>query len=88
MKALPPIDLGPLRAPHGLAFAGGKLWFTAEGAKVIGSYDPASSKFDWVLGTGQNRTLVASKMSIAATSMRGLSQHSLDVDRPFSCGCP
>jgi YVTN family beta-propeller protein len=56
MKALPPIDLGPLRAPHGLAFAGGKLWFTAEGAKVIGSYDPASSKVDWVLGTGQNRT--------------------------------
>jgi DNA-binding beta-propeller fold protein YncE len=36
MKALPPIDLGPLRAPHGLTFVGGKLWFTAEGAKVIG----------------------------------------------------
>jgi YVTN family beta-propeller protein len=56
MKALPPIDLGPLRAPHGLAFVGGKLWFTAEGAKVIGSYDPAAAKIDWVLGTGQNRT--------------------------------
>ena len=56
MKALPPIDLGPLRAPHGLTFVGGKLWFTAEGAKVIGSYDPATSKIDWVLGTGQNRT--------------------------------
>ena len=56
MKALPPIDLGPLRAPHGLTFVGGKLWFTAEGAKVIGSYDPASGKVDWVLGTGQNRT--------------------------------
>ena len=41
MKALPPIDLGPLRAPHGLAFAGGKLWFTAEARKAIGSYDPA-----------------------------------------------
>jgi YVTN family beta-propeller protein len=56
MKALTPIDLGPLRAPHGLAFVGGKLWFTAEAAKVIGSYDPATSKVDWVLGTGQNRT--------------------------------
>ena len=56
MTALPPIDLGPLRAPHGLAFAGGKLWFTAEGAKAIASYDPASSKVDWILGTGQNRT--------------------------------
>ena len=56
MKALTPIDLGPLRAPHGLTFVGGKLWFTAEAAKVIGSYDPATSKVDWVLGTGQNRT--------------------------------
>jgi YVTN family beta-propeller protein len=56
MKNLAPIDLGPLRAPHGLAFAGGKLWFTAEAAKVVGSYDPASAKVDWVLGTGQNRT--------------------------------
>lgn len=56
MKVLAPIDLGPLRAPHGLDFAGGKLWFTAEAAKVVGSYDPASGKVDWVLGTGQNRT--------------------------------
>jgi YVTN family beta-propeller protein len=56
IKALAPIDLGPLRAPHGLAFTGGKLYFTAEGAKAIGSYDPASAKIDWVLGTGQNRT--------------------------------
>ncbi len=56
MKALTPIDLGPLRAPHGLTYVAGKLWFTAEGAKVIGSYDPAQQKIDWVLGTGQNRT--------------------------------
>jgi YVTN family beta-propeller protein len=55
-KTLPAVDLGPLRGPHGLAFAGGKVWFTAEAAKVIGSYDPASQKVDWVLGTGQNRT--------------------------------
>ncbi len=56
MKALTPIDLGPLRAPHGLTFANGKLWFTAEGSKAIGSYDPATNKVDWILGTGQNRT--------------------------------
>lgn len=55
-KPLPPIDLGPLRGPHGLAFAGGKAWFTAEAAKAIGSYDPAAKKVDWILGTGQNRT--------------------------------
>lgn len=56
MKALTPIDLGPLRAPHGVAFAGDKLWFTAEGSKAIATYDPATKKVDWILGTGQNRT--------------------------------
>jgi lactoylglutathione lyase len=55
-KPLPPIDLGALREPHGLDFAGGKLYFTAEGAKVVGRYDPATQKIDWVMGTGQNRT--------------------------------
>jgi len=55
-KALPQIDLGPLRGPHGLTFVGGKVWFTAETAKAIGSYDPATAKLDWILGTGQNRT--------------------------------
>jgi YVTN family beta-propeller protein len=55
-KTLTPIDLGPLRGPHGLVFVGGKLWFTAEAAKAIGSYDPAAQKVDLVIGTGQNRT--------------------------------
>jgi YVTN family beta-propeller protein len=55
-KTLPIIDLGALRGPHGLEFVGGKLWFTAEGAKVAGSYDPATNKIDWVIGTGQDRT--------------------------------
>jgi YVTN family beta-propeller protein len=55
-KTLPAVDLGPLWGPHGLVFAGGKVWFTAEVAKAIGSYDPATKKVDWVLGTGQNRT--------------------------------
>jgi YVTN family beta-propeller protein len=55
-RALPSIDLGPLRGPHGLIFVGGKTWFTAEGAKAIGRYDPTTQKVDWILGTGQNRT--------------------------------
>jgi len=50
------IDLGALRGPHGLNFVQGKVWFTAEAAKAIGSYDPATDKIDWVMGTGQNRT--------------------------------
>jgi YVTN family beta-propeller protein len=55
-KALPAVDLGALRGPHGLVFAGGKPWFTAEAAKAIGRYDPATKSVDWILGTGQNRT--------------------------------
>jgi hypothetical protein len=55
-KALGPIDLGALRAPHGVTFAGGKLYFTAESAKVVGRYDPSTRKIDWVIGTGQDRT--------------------------------
>ena len=55
-KALPEIDTGALNGPHGLVFVGGKLWFTAEGAKAIASYDPATTKIDWIMGTGQNRT--------------------------------
>jgi len=50
------IDLGALRGPHGLVFAQGKVWFTAEAAKAIGSYDPATDKIDWIMGTGQDRT--------------------------------
>src|ERR1700722_2098163 len=55
-KPLPDIDTGALNGPHGLAFAGGKVWFTAEGAKAIARYDPATNKIDWIMGTGQNRT--------------------------------
>lgn len=50
------IDVAPLKGPHGLWFAGGKLYFTAEVNKVIGRYDPGTEKIDWILGTGQNRT--------------------------------
>jgi YVTN family beta-propeller protein len=55
-QTLPAIDLGALRGPHGLDFESGKVWFTAEAAKVIGSFDPATQKIDWVMGTGQDRT--------------------------------
>jgi YVTN family beta-propeller protein len=55
-KALPDIDTGALNGPHGLAFVGGKVWFTAEGAKAVGRFDPGSGTIDWIMGTGQNRT--------------------------------
>lgn len=55
-KQIGTIDLGALRGPHGLAFADGKVWFTAEAAKAIGRYDPATGKIDCIIGIGQNRT--------------------------------
>jgi len=55
-KVAPTIDLGALHSTHGLDFAGGKLYFTAETNKVIGRYDPATRRVDWVMGTGQDRT--------------------------------
>ena len=55
-KALTPINLGALHSAHGLAFAGSKLYFTAETNKVVGRYDPATQSVDLVLGTGQDRT--------------------------------
>jgi len=55
-KPLPSLDTRPLMGPHGLAFANGKVWFSAEGSKAVGSYDPASAKFDWAMGTDEDRT--------------------------------
>ena len=55
-KALPSLDTSPLMGPHGITFEDGKVWFTAEGTKMVGRFDPAIGKFDWVMGTGQNRT--------------------------------
>jgi YVTN family beta-propeller protein len=55
-KVAKTIHLGALWGPHGLDYAGGKVWFTAEAAKAIGSYDPAESSIDWIMGTGQDRT--------------------------------
>jgi YVTN family beta-propeller protein len=55
-RVLPDIDTGALNGPHGLAFVAGKVWFTAEGAKAVATFDPVSAKIDWTMGTGQNRT--------------------------------
>jgi YVTN family beta-propeller protein len=55
-KEIHRVDLGPLRRPHGLAFSGGRLYFTAEANKLIGRYDPVANQVDWLLGTGQNMT--------------------------------
>ncbi len=50
------LDTRPLYGPHGITFIGGKVWFTTEGSKTVGRYDPATGKIDWAMGTGQDRT--------------------------------
>ena len=62
-KELRRVDLGALRRPHGITFADGQVWFTAEQNRLIGRYDPAANQVDGLLGIGQNGThmLVFSK---------------------------
>jgi DNA-binding beta-propeller fold protein YncE len=55
-KPLASIDTRPLMGPHGITFVDGKVWFTAEGSKSVGRYDPQKNEIDWCMGTGQNRT--------------------------------
>ena len=55
-KPLTNFDTRPLMGPHGLTFANGKVWFTAEGSKAVGRYDPATGKLDWSKETGEDRT--------------------------------
>jgi YVTN family beta-propeller protein len=55
-KEIRKVDVSPMQRPHGLAFAGGKLYFTAEANRVVGRYDPAANRIDWLMGTGQGTT--------------------------------
>lgn len=48
------VDLSPLFRPHGVQEVGGKIYFTSETNRLIGRYDPAANKVDWLMGTGQN----------------------------------
>jgi len=55
-KELRRVDLMPLLRPHGLQEVGGKIYFTSETNRLIGRYDPATNRVDWLMGTGQNAT--------------------------------
>ncbi len=68
------LDIGPGSSPHDVRYAGGKLYFTAEGYKVIGRYDPPSNQIDWLLGTGQDTThmlVVSNDLDTIFTANRG-----------------
>jgi len=55
-KAIRRVDPGPGSAPHDVLFLGGKVYFTIEGYKSIGRYDPQTNDIDWTLGIGQDGT--------------------------------
>lgn len=56
MKETRRVDLGALTRPHGMALAGGKVYFTSEASRAVARYDPATDKVDWIVGTGQSAT--------------------------------
>jgi YVTN family beta-propeller protein len=74
-KPLSVIDLGDLRGPHGVDYSGGRLWFTAEAARSIGSYDPRTGRVDWSFVTGQAGThmILVSPDRIATSNVAGAS---------------
>jgi YVTN family beta-propeller protein len=55
-KEIHRVDVSPMTRPHGLFAADGKVYFTCEGTKTIGRYDPVANRVDWILGTGQDGT--------------------------------
>lgn len=55
-RALPAIDISPLRGAHGLYVHGDRIWFTAEGSHALGVLDPTTGRVTAVLGTGQDKT--------------------------------
>jgi YVTN family beta-propeller protein len=55
-KELRRVDVSPLSRPHGLAFFGGKLYFTAENDQLVARYDPVAGKIDAQFKTGQQTT--------------------------------
>lgn len=55
-KELRRVDLGALRAPHGITVVDGKPVVTVEGSRAIARYDPAGNRVDWQFTTGQDGT--------------------------------
>jgi len=85
-KELHRFDLGPLRRPHGLFFADGKCYFTAEANKLIGRYDPAANAVDWLLGTGQNTTHMVMVASDGKIFTSNIGSNNISVIEPAGVG--
>jgi YVTN family beta-propeller protein len=50
------VDVLPLLQPHGLALAGGFLWFTTEQSRTVGRFNLKTGKVDWSMGIGRSKT--------------------------------
>ena len=50
------VNTGQDSGPHDVLFVDGKVYFTIEGYKSIGRYDPETDQIDWTLGIGQEGT--------------------------------
>lgn len=88
-KELRRVNPGERSAPHDVLFADGKVYFTAEGFKTIGRYDPAANRVEWMLGIGQDGThmLVLSRdRSTMFVPNRG--SNSVSVIEAISAGPP
>jgi streptogramin lyase len=70
----------------------GRFYFTGEGSKVIGAYDPVTDHVVWIMGTGQDtthmlvfsrdgKTIFASNRGSASVSMLELTG-----DSPIKAG--
>jgi YVTN family beta-propeller protein len=55
-KELSRVEVGVDSIPHGIVFAGGKVYFTAEGFQNVERYDPVSGRIDWMIGTARSGT--------------------------------
>jgi YVTN family beta-propeller protein len=53
MKEVRRVDVSPLRRPHGIAVADGKVYYTSETNRLVARLDPATLQTDWLMGTGQ-----------------------------------
>ncbi|MEZ5319462.1 MAG: YncE family protein [Vicinamibacterales bacterium] len=80
------LDVSPLSRPHGLAFAGGKLYVTAETNRLFARYDPAADRIDWMLGTGQGSThMIWVNDAVSLICTANISGNSISIfERPGS----
>ena len=87
--ALRRVEVGPGSEPHDVRFADGKLYFTVEGYKAIGRYDPALDKVEWLLGIGQDGThmmVLSADRDTIFTANRG--SNTLSIVEEVAAGPP